>query len=69
MSAILLDRMEAKAEAKGLAKGIAKGIAERTMRTIRNQLKRHEDYKIIASDNDTTVEEVERIAKESGLAY
>lgn len=69
MSAILLDRMEAKAEAKGLAKGIAKGIAERTMRTIRNQLKRHEDYKIIASDNDTTVEEVARIAKESGLAY
>lgn len=65
--------MEAKAEAKGIAKGIAegitKGIVERTLRTIRNQLKRHEDYKIIASDNDTTVEEVERIAKESGLAY
>lgn len=73
MGSILLDRMEAKAEAKGIAKGIAegitKGIAERTLRTIRNQLKRHEDYKIIASDNDTTVEEVERIAKESGLAY
>ena len=65
MGAILLDRMEAKAKAEGMAKG----IAERTMRTIRNQLKRHEDYKIIASDNDTTVEEVARIAKESGLAY
>ena len=61
MGSILLDRMEAKAEAKG--------AANRMLRTIRNQLKRHEDYRIIASDNDTTVEEVARIAKESGLAY
>ena len=61
MSAILLDRMEAKAKAMG--------IAERTMRTIQNQLRRHVDYKDIASDNDTTVEEVMRIAKESNLAY
>ena len=69
MSAILLDRMEAKAEAKGLAKGITQGIAERTLRTIHNQLRRHVDYHDIASDNDTTVEEVMRIAKESNLAY
>lgn len=46
-----------------------KQIAERTLRTIRNQIRRRADYKIIAEDNDMTVEKVMRIAKESGLAY
>ena len=49
--------------------GKAEGIAEKTMRTILNQLRRHADYAIIASDNETSVDEVMRIAKENGLAY
>ena len=51
------------------AEGFAKGTMDRVLRTIRNQLKRHVAYEDIASDNDTTVEEVIRIAKESNLAY
>ena len=51
------------------AEGFAKGTMDRFLRTIRNQLKRHVAYEDIASDNDTTVEEVIRIAKESNLAY
>ena len=47
----------------------AEAATERTLRTIRNQLKRHVAYADIASDNETTVEEVIRIAKESNLAY
>lgn len=47
----------------------AKAVADRVIKTIRNQLKRHVAYEDIASDNDTTVEEVIRIAKESNLAY
>jgi len=54
---------------KGRAQGKAEGIAEKTLRTIRNQLKRHVAYADIASDNETTVDEVIRIAKENGLAY
>ena len=50
-------------------RGKAEGIAEKTVRTILNQLKRHADYEIIASDNETSVDEVIRIAKENGLAY
>ena len=50
-------------------KGKAEGIAEKTLRTIRNQLKRHVAYEDIASDNETTVDEVIRIAKESNLSY
>lgn len=81
MRSIMLDRMEEKFKKEYgpkleekykdeyKAKGKAEGIAERTLRTIRNQLRRHADYRIIAEDNDTTVEEVVRIAKESGLAY
>lgn len=49
--------------------GKAEGIAEKTLRTILNQLRRHADYAIIASDNETSVDEVIRIAKENGLAY
>ena len=64
-------RAEGRAEGRveGRAEGKAEGIAERTLRTIRNQLRRREVYDIIASDNDVTVDEVIRIAKESGLAY
>ena len=51
------------------AEGRAEGIAEKTLRTILNQLKRHVEYTDIASDNETTVDEVIRIAKENGLAY
>ena len=47
----------------------AKAVADRVIKTIRNQLKRHVAYEDIASDNDTTVEEVIRIAKESNMAY
>jgi predicted transposase/invertase (TIGR01784 family) len=54
---------------EGVAIGRAAGVAEKTMRTILNQLKRHADYEIIASDNETSVDEVIRIAKENGLAY
>ena len=54
---------------EGRAEGRAEGIAEKTLRTIRNQLKRHVAYADIASDNETTVDEVIRIAKESNLSY
>ena len=50
-------------------KGKAEGIAEKMVRTIRNQLKRHVPYADIASDNETTVDEVIRIARESNLFY
>ena len=53
----------------GKALGKAEGIAEKTMRTILNQLKRHVAYADIASDNETSVDEVIRIAKENNLAY
>lgn len=49
--------------------GKAEGIAEKMVRTIRNQLKRHVPYADIASDNETTIDEVIRIAKENNLAY
>ena len=49
--------------------GRAEGIAEKTLRTIRNQLKRHVAYADIASDNETSIDEVIRIAKENNLAY
>lgn len=54
---------------KRSAKAAAEAAAERTLRTIRNQLKRRVAYADIASDNETTVAEVIRIAKESNLAY
>jgi len=63
------ERHTAEEREKGVAIGRAAGIAEKTMRTILNQLKRHADYEIIASDNETSVDEVIRIAKENGLAY
>ena len=44
-------------------------VADRVLKIIINQLKRHVAYADIASDNETTVDEVIRIAKESGLAY
>lgn len=52
-----------------IEKAREEGIAEKTLRTIRNQLKRRVAYADIASDNETTVDEVIRIAKESNLAY
>ena len=69
------ERADAKAEgraegkAEGMAEGTAKGIAEKAFRTICNQLKRHVPYQDIASDNEVSVDEVIRIAKESHLAY
>ena len=54
---------------EGRAQGKAEGIAEKTLRTIRNQLKRHVAYADIASDNETSIDEVIRIAKENNLAY
>ena len=64
-------RAEGRAEGKaeGMAEGTAKGIAEKAFRTICNQLKRHVPYQDIASDNEVSVDEVIRIAKESHLAY
>ena len=59
----------ADARAEGIAEGTAKGIAEKAFRTICNQLKRHVPYQDIASDNEVSVDEVIRIAKESHLAY
>lgn len=54
---------------KGKAEGKAEGIAEKMVRTILNQLKRHVPYADIASDNETTIDEVIRIAKENNIAY
>ena len=65
----IMEKIHEKGRAEGKAEGRAEGIAEKTVRTIRNQLKRHVAYADIASDNETTVDEVIRIAKENGLAY
>ncbi|MCI6087019.1 PD-(D/E)XK nuclease family transposase [Selenomonas sp.] len=51
-------------------KGIAKGVAKATRNIIQNFLaKQNLTYEEIAAGTNTTVEEVARIAKESGLAY
>ena len=47
----------------------ARGIASATMKFIRNQLKRKVPYEQIAEDTETPLNEVIRIAKESGMAY
>lgn len=59
----------ADAREEGKAEGKTEGIAEKAFRTICNQLRRHVPYHDIASDNEVSVEEVIRIAKESHLAY
>ena len=58
---------EERADAK--AEGKVEGIAEKAFRTICNQLRRHVPYQDIASDNEVSIDEVIRIAKESHLAY
>ena len=59
----------ADAREEGKAEGKTEGSAEKAFRTICNQLRRHVPYQDIASDNEVSVEEVIRIAKESHLAY
>jgi hypothetical protein len=55
---------------EGYDQGVAKGVAEMTWKFVRNLLKGHEmSYEKIAEAANTSVEEVMRIAKESGLAY
>ena len=55
---------------EGRAEGRAEGIAETTFKIVRNLLVgRDMSYERIAQAADTSVEEVARIAKESGLAY
>lgn len=52
------------------AESFQKGVAETTVKFVRNLLADHDmPYEKIAKTADTTVEEVARIAKESGLAY
>ena len=58
---------EERADAK--AEGKVEGIAEKAFRTICNQLRRHVPYQDTASDNEVSIDEVIRIAKESHLAY
>lgn len=60
-----LEKMRTDAEKRGKARG----VMETTMRIIRNMLTRKTPYAEIAATTDTTVEEVKRIARESGLAY
>ena len=61
-------RVEGRAE--GRVEGRAEGIAETTFKIVRNLLAgRDMPYERIAQAADTSVEEVARIAKESGLAY
>ena len=59
----------ADARAEGKSEGKAEGMAEKAFRTICNQLKRHVPYQDIASDNEVSIDEVIRIAKESHLTY
>ena len=55
---------------RGEARGKAQGFAEATWKFVRNLLQDREmSYERIAKKADMTVEEVARIAKESGLAY
>ena len=65
----IMEEIEKNGVAKGMAQGIAQGVAETTLKIIKRQLKRKEDYVQIAEDTDTPVDEVIRIAKENGLAY
>lgn len=55
---------------EGLDKGRAEGIAEATVKFVRNLLVGKDmSYEKIAKVADTSVDEVIRIANESGLAY
>ena len=49
--------------------GYEKGVASKLLRTVKKQLQRKVPYDLIASDNEITVEDVERIAKENNMAY
>lgn len=56
--------------AEGHVKGITEGITEMTIKFVKNLLAGKDmSYEKIAKAADTTVDEVIRIAKESGLAY
>ena len=55
---------------EGHVKGITEGITEMTIKFVKNLLAGKDmSYEKIAKAADTTVDEVIRIAKESGLAY
>ena len=65
----IMEEIKAKGVEEGVTQGIAQGVAETTLKIIKRQLKRKEDYAVIAEDTDTPIDEVIRIAKENGLAY
>ena len=54
---------------EGMEKGLEKGLKDKTLLVVKNMLKKRYPYEEIAQLADAPVEEVERIAKESGLAY
>ena len=59
-----------RAEARGEARGEVRGIAATTLKIVRNLLTSGKmSYEEIAKNTDTTLDEVLRIAKESGIAY
>ena len=65
MRSVALDKIEARGEARGRKEGIAAA----TMKIVRKMLTMKMPYDSIAESTEMPVEEVVRIAKESGLAY
>lgn len=65
-----MEKLMEEDRAETFNKGLSKGIADTTMKIVRNLLAGKEmSYEKIAKAADTSVDEVIRIANESGLAY
>lgn len=66
----VMEKLMEEDRAETFNKGLRKGIAEATEKFVRNLLAGKEtSYEKIAKATDTSVDEVIKIANESGLAY
>lgn len=69
MRSVALDKIEARGRKEGEERGRKEGIAAATMKIVRKMLTMKMPYASIAESTEMPVNEVIRIAKESGLAY
>jgi len=66
----IMEELRAESFDKGFSEGHLKGVTEMTWTFVRNLLKDHDmPYEKIAEKANTTVDEVIKIANESGLSY
>ena len=63
------EKMIKKGKREGRKEGLHDGMLQATVKIITNMLKKKQPYADIAETTEVTIEEVERIAKEKGLAY